>query len=663
MSEACVDNKGGGKIQKIKIPKSRAIQSDELPLSDSNPMVLFDSNGQLLRFNHAICDLTGYDPAELFRMSIADLITGQISKELKFFQETPEQIYIERFTEVKTKRGDKNPITFEIRRAYRSTFLGRLKEKQANDLKNVIDSLQKEIDIISHQTSSIKCKLKHILKLFLNIFNFDKGYIAVPEIYNDGYKIITHINPNQNHRRLLSHQLKIITDLITLAQIKTPVLENELVEMKGTRNFSPTEYQIVIPIIMNEQLAGIIGLGKNLFNQEEWDSVRHIFTNVQEVINSFWESLLFNSTNLFFRKVSFSIDKIQTPLIITDSKGNIQALNRACEKLLGSKVFDLIGKQIEQLLIFESRASSLKKPSYPSYLEKKNLNAYLVNTGTHFNPLKVTVVSLNEGKLFLFQLKEHNKGNKVSFLNCDSIIIYQHQRLIELGTMAGSVAHEINNPITGIINYAQLISQRSKEEIIREYAKEIISEGNRVSRLVINLLNFSRQDSNEMQVISPTEIVEDSVSLMRPILRKDDIEIVQEFSDNLPSILCVPQKISQVIINLLSNARYALNEKYPQYDLNKKIIIKVKTINLKRRKWLRISIMDFGIGIQKSVGKNIFKPFYTTRSKNGGTGLGLALCMDIIQQHKGQLSYDSKFGEYTQFFIDLPIELTDTAYR
>lgn len=232
--------------------------------------------------------------------------------------------------------------------------------------------------------------------------------------------------------------------------------------------------------------------------------------------------------------------------------------------------------------------------------------------------------------------------------------LFQSQRLSEIGTMTSSIAHEINNPVAGIINYAQLIYGKTQDATLRELADEIKKEGERIANLVRNLLNFARSDSNEFQLVALEGIVEDAINLMKSILRKDDITVEVKYGVNLPLLYCIPQKISQVIVNLLSNARQALNARYPHYHPDKRILIEGAVLQDADGGWLRLSVTDLGLGIREEIREKIFKPFFTTYANNG-TGLGLALCQLIIQEHRGRLSFQSEVGAYTRFDVDLPL--------
>lgn len=236
--------------------------------------------------------------------------------------------------------------------------------------------------------------------------------------------------------------------------------------------------------------------------------------------------------------------------------------------------------------------------------------------------------------------------------------LLQAQKLESIGTLAGGVAHEINNPINGIMNYAQLILDRldGRDDEIEEFAREIGHESDRIAELVRNLLSFSRRGESTRERVRPCDVVAATLSLTGAILRHDQIVIELDVPEDLPEIRCRTQQIQQVLLNLLTNARDALNEKYPAHDENKRVQVRGSQRTLSGRRWVRLTVEDRGPGIPEAAAKRVFDPFYTTKRPGRGTGLGLSVSFGIVQDHGGTISVQSRHGEYTRFHIDLPVD-------
>jgi len=230
----------------------------------------------------------------------------------------------------------------------------------------------------------------------------------------------------------------------------------------------------------------------------------------------------------------------------------------------------------------------------------------------------------------------------------------QQQKLESLGTMARGVAHEINNPLMGMINYADLINERTKDRQLAEFASEIMTEGNRVAKIVASLRAFSRQETAPRSLASIKDVIDSSLMLVGSLLRRDQITVVLELDDDLPPIQCRSQQIQQVLINLLTNAHHFLNDRYPSFDENKILRIITCTFEENDQVWIRTTVEDHGAGIPEDVLDRIFDPFFSTKSRHEGSGLGLSVSFGIVREHQGNLSAESVLGDYTRVHMDLP---------
>lgn len=234
--------------------------------------------------------------------------------------------------------------------------------------------------------------------------------------------------------------------------------------------------------------------------------------------------------------------------------------------------------------------------------------------------------------------------------------IQQQQKLEAIGTLAGGVAHEINNPINGIINYAQLIVDDVESVQSKKYANSIIQESERISEIVRNLLQFSRQEKQTHSYASVYDIIDRTVSLLSSMLKKDQIKLILNVDEDMPNAKCRSQQIQQVLMNLLTNARDALNDRYPGFDESKQIILSCKCVEHDNRRWIRLSVKDFGYGISKENREKIFEPFFSTKPKNMGTGLGLSISHGIINDHHGTITIDTEEGSFCEFTFEIPVD-------
>jgi len=232
--------------------------------------------------------------------------------------------------------------------------------------------------------------------------------------------------------------------------------------------------------------------------------------------------------------------------------------------------------------------------------------------------------------------------------------------LAALGELAAGVAHEINNPINGIINYAEIISRKSTQgSMEKDVTSRIIKEGDRIANIVRSLLSFARDSKEEKKTVHVYTIISEALTLTKTQMRKDGINIKVNISDDLPPIIAQPQQIGQVFLNIISNARYALNEKYNGEHNDKILEIQCSSILIDSAPYIRTTFYDQGIGIPANIMDKIMNPFFSTKAGNVGTGLGLSISHGIVSDHNGKMVFDSAEGEFTKVSIDLPAQNQD----
>jgi PAS domain S-box-containing protein len=226
-------------------------------------------------------------------------------------------------------------------------------------------------------------------------------------------------------------------------------------------------------------------------------------------------------------------------------------------------------------------------------------------------------------------------------------------RLASVGEMAAGVAHEINNPLTAVTGYAQLLVGR--EDIpsdIRSDLEAINDGARRVAGIVRTLLAFSRQTKPQRKLVDINELIESTLVLRAYHLRVNDIEVVTRLATDLLETVADPGQIQQVLLNLIVNAEMEMKLAHGKGKL---------TITTeKSRNTIKICVKDNGPGIKPKVMDKIFDPFFTTREVGEGTGLGLSLCYGIVAEHKGKIYAESKPGKGATFIVELPV-VTEVA--
>ena len=227
--------------------------------------------------------------------------------------------------------------------------------------------------------------------------------------------------------------------------------------------------------------------------------------------------------------------------------------------------------------------------------------------------------------------------------------LIQAEKLTSLGQLAASIAHEVNNPLSGVLVYTQLLSKKiSSDKFSKEtslnYLSKMESELTRSTRLIRSLLDFARQSPPSLRSVSVNDVVDKALELASNSAELQNIEVTKEFSPSLPKIMADFDQLQQVCTNLILNAVQAM----PQGG---KLNLRTSTLD----SFVKIEVQDTGCGISEENMRKLFTPFFTTKVKGKGVGLGLAVAHGIIQRHQGRIEVQSKEGAGTTFTIYLPI--------
>ncbi len=240
--------------------------------------------------------------------------------------------------------------------------------------------------------------------------------------------------------------------------------------------------------------------------------------------------------------------------------------------------------------------------------------------------------------------------------------LLQSDRLASLGQLSATVAHEINNPISGVLNLAMLLDRVLKDDGIpagrveefKKYLGQIINETTRVGRIVSDLLAFSRRSKPQRTNVDLNAVIKNTLFILSHRLELGNISLDLRLSDTLPKIECDSSQMQQVIINLIMNGAEACQSKG-----HGTVIVKTQQVvdpAHGENDSIVLEISDTGDGISEEVMSKIFDPFFTTKGEGKGVGLGLSVVYGIIDAHGGDITVDSKVGKGTVFKVTLPIK-------
>jgi signal transduction histidine kinase len=232
--------------------------------------------------------------------------------------------------------------------------------------------------------------------------------------------------------------------------------------------------------------------------------------------------------------------------------------------------------------------------------------------------------------------------------------LLQAQRLSSVGALASSVAHEFNNILTTIINYAKMGLRQPPDEAARTQAFEkILKGGQRAAAIINSMLGFARNNSTQREMTDLVALIEEVLILTDKDLSKHRIQVEKRFTGR-PQAPVVPAQLEQVLLNLIINARQAM----PRGGR-----LRIEVRENPKTAMAEIRVADTGSGIPPERLRLIFEPFYTTKEPDehghGGTGLGLSVCRQIIEQHQGRIRVESLVGRGSTFTIKLPLRVAE----
>jgi two-component system NtrC family sensor kinase len=233
--------------------------------------------------------------------------------------------------------------------------------------------------------------------------------------------------------------------------------------------------------------------------------------------------------------------------------------------------------------------------------------------------------------------------------------LVHNEKMASLGALAAVVAHEINNPLSGVLTYAKLVGrmvgddgpQPERLESIRRCLQTIETETTRCGNIVKNLLEFSRQSGAVTGEANVNDILERTLFLIAPKVELQGIELARELAEDLPLLNCDPDQIQQALLAVLINAMEAMPD-------GGRLHVTTHLCGEGAERWVVIEIADTGVGIPQELIGRLFEPFFTTKQDKKGVGLGLSVVYGIVRRHHGRIDVRSEVGRGTAFIISLP---------
>jgi len=498
------------------------------------------------------------------------------------------------------------------------------------------------------------------IKKILETFNLDWAFMVIRDYSSRNYRVLSAAgagfeNYSQGSIGLPagSKLVALFSDVSSIAESKNRFQESITIPKGGKKIV--LQPSLLLPLVFKERINGCIILGprkeKDYYNQFELDTL-HLLSGQCSI--SMENSISFerlrrqqkrlqdlnDELTISRNKLEAFFDGITSPISIQDINYNIIMVNLAATRYFRNTFDGLIGKKCYQVFFnrtkpcTECRALDCLHTQLPFGSELKDEDSN-INFAVSFYPISVPHGS---DKIFLEMFQDITEQKRLQKE------LMQSEKLAGIGTMASGIAHEINNPLSGIIGTAEIMLDEIEQgSRLQEYTKDIIAYSQNAAEVIKELNNYSRNEKGETVNVDIIEVLKTSMKLARRGMDFKGIEVLEYYED-LPEIEANPNELQQVFLNLIINAVQSMPDKG---------VLTIET----REKDLNavISIKDTGSGIEEKNIEKIFTPFYTTKEPGKGTGLGLSITHQIVYNMGGRIRIDSIVGKGSVFSVSLPL--------
>ena len=425
--------------------------------------------------------------------------------------------------------------------------------------------------------------------------------------------------------------------------------------IKNNKKIVRQELHYYVPCVIRGRMIAVVGLGRasdgSLLSSEDLEILRTVSGYVAVAVEN---SLLYQEQEKRAEELALLkefnesiVESVNVGLLAVDENGKITRSNSTFEEMLGLRRDETIGKFVEDIFdrAFAVNLENILGKSRWHLTEIRH--AYKLYT----NSADGKALILNVAVAPLRSVSNNQTGAIIVFENVTSRVkleetLQQSEKLSSIGLLAAGVAHEVNTPLTGVSSYTQmLLGMIPETDPKHALLLKVQKQTERATNIAGNLLNFSRGgNSTDFTEININKLLDDTLQLLEPQMRKSQVEIIKNYSEDKPKVLGNAGKLQQVFTNLILNARDAMFDGgqitlTTKFDENGDVIVEVS---------------DTGEGITPENLSKIYDPFFTTKAVGSGTGLGLAVSYGIVQEHTGSIEAHSEPGAGTTFHLVFP---------
>ncbi len=344
-------------------------------------------------------------------------------------------------------------------------------------------------------------------------------------------------------------------------------------------------------------------------------------------------------------------------IIAADMKGNIFIFNDEAERILGYRTEEVVGRaHISTLYPIEAAREVMRKLRSEEFGGKGKLLSHDMTLrhkegGEVPVRLKASIVYVNgvEFASVGFFQDQRDRLKMREDLERAQVQLLQSEKMASLGKLAAGIAHQINNPLSGIVLFSNLLLENSEvasNEAVENDLRRIAEDAQRCSAIVKELLEFARQTQDKVKAVDLSRALSQTIFLLEKQPLFQNIEVVKELSEVEPVVHGEPQQLNHVFMNLILNAAEAMDGRGT---------LTLRTREVPGEEAFEVDVADTGMGIPPEIVSRVFEPFFTTKEVGKGTGLGLSVVYGIVERHNGRIRIDSVVGSGTTFTVTLPI--------
>ena len=403
--------------------------------------------------------------------------------------------------------------------------------------------------------------------------------------------------------------------------------------------------EVAVPLRMGEEVIGVLDLQDDEVGAFDQGDVEALEVLAGQLAVALQNDRLFAQVAHAKQEWEQTFDAMTDALFLLSPEGRVLRCNRAAARLVGLEPRDLVGRNDHEVLF------GPEEPFPPSPLQETlrtgqpaSLERLFPQQGNrHFHV--TTVPRFDEGGTLsqvILILRDITQEHRLRQQ------LLQAEKLAAVGQLVSGVAHELNNPLTSVLGYAQLLQMRGDlPPDVREDLRRIAGEARRASHIVHSLQTFAQGQRAERQPVQVNALVHRILELQASQLQADHVEVVTDLAADLPEVLADPYRLQQVLLHLVDNARGAMASAHGRGTLT------VRTWAEGDR--VLLAVGDDGPGIPPEHLGRIFEPFFTTKEVGQGTGLGLSICYGIVAEHGGRIWAESEPGRGATFYVELPL--------